>query len=76
MPPRATAVQSFRHSHYGKDRLGFTLDEEWTGAVGAAGNTLRAGLWFEDSTRILARDWHRILDPSLNIAFDETPYSS
>ena len=72
--PRATAVQSFRHSHYGKDRLGFTLDEEWTGAVGAAGNTLRAGLWFEDSTRILARDWHRILDPRVNITFDEKPY--
>ena len=41
---------------------------------GAAGNTLRAGLWFEDSTRILARDWHRILDPTLNMTFDETPY--
>ena len=72
--PGASAVQSFRHSHYGKDRLGFTLDEEWTGAVGAAGNTLRAGLWFEDSTRILGRDWHRILDPRVNIAFDEKPY--
>ncbi len=72
--PGASAVQSFRHSHYGKDRLGFTLDEEWTGAVGAAGNTLRAGLWFEDSTRILGRDWHRILDPRVNVAFDEKPY--
>ena len=72
--PGATAVQSFRHSHYGKDRFGFTLDEEWTGAVGAAGNTLRAGLWFEDTTRILARDWHRILDPSVDFSFDETPY--
>ena len=72
--PGATAVQSFRHSHYGKDRLGFTLDEEWTGAVGAAGNTLRAGLWFEDSTRTLGRDWHRILDPRVNVTFDENPY--
>ena len=72
--PGATAVQSFRHSHYGKDRLGFTLDDEWTGAVGAAGNTLRAGLWFEESTRILGRDWHRILDPTLNMTFDEAPY--
>ena len=27
--PGATAVQSFRHSHYGKERLGLTLDEEW-----------------------------------------------
>ena len=72
--PGAAAVQSFRHSHYGKDRLGFTLDEEWTGAVGAAGNTLRAGLWLEDSTRILGRDWHRILDPRVNVTFDENPY--
>ena len=72
--PGATAVQSLRHSHYGKDRFGFTLDEEWTTAVGAAGNTLRAGLWFEDTTRILARDWHRVLDPSVDVAFDETPY--
>lgn len=72
--PGATAVQSLRHSHYGKDRFGFTLDEEWTTAVGAAGNTLRAGLWFEDTTRLLSRDWHRILDPSVDVAFDETPY--
>ena len=27
--PGATAVQSYHHSHYGKDRIGFTLDEEW-----------------------------------------------
>ena len=72
--PGATAVQSFRHSHYGKDRLGFTLDETWTGAIGAAGNALRAGLWFENSTRILGRDWHRILDPRINITSDEAPY--
>ena len=61
-------------AHYGKDHLGLTLDEEWTGAGGAAGNTLRDGLWFEDSTRMLERDWHRILEPTLNTTFDENPY--
>ena len=49
--PGATAVQSYRHSHYGKDRVGVTLDEEWFTTVGAAGSTLRAGLWYEDSRR-------------------------
>ena len=61
--PAATAVQSFRHSHYGKERFGLTLDEEWFTAIGAAGNSLRAGLWYEGSRRFLGRDWHRILDP-------------
>ena len=41
--PDATAVQPYRHSHYGKDRVGVTLDEEWFTPVGAAGSTLRAG---------------------------------
>ena len=64
--PGATAVQSYRHSHYGKDRVGVTLDEEWFTTVGAAGSTLRAGLWYEDSRRDLGRDWHQMLDPTLN----------
>ena len=72
--PDATAVQSFRHSHYGKDRLGLTLDEEWSTTIGAAGSTLRAGLWYERSRRDLGRDWHRILDPTLGAQFDETAY--
>ena len=72
--PGATAVQSFRHSHYGKERFGLTLDEEWFTAIGAAGNTLRAGLWYEGSRRFLGRDWHRILDPSLDYHWDDNPY--
>ncbi len=70
----ATAVQSFRHSHYGKDRIGVTLDEEWFADVGAATSTLRAGIWYEKSRRDLGRDWHRILDPTLNLRWDERPY--
>ena len=72
--PGATAVQSFRHSHYGKDRMGVTLDEEWSTTIGAAGSTLRAGIWYEKSRRDLGRDWHRILDPTLSARFDEVAY--
>ena len=72
--PGATAVQSYRHSHYGKDRVGVTLDEEWFTTVGAAGSRLRAGIWYEDSRRDLGRDWHQILDPTLNFNWNEQAY--
>ena len=72
--PGATAVQSYRHSHYGKDRVGVTLDEEWFTTVGAAGSTLRAGLWYEDARRDLGRDWHQMLDPTLNFNWNEQAY--
>ena len=72
--PGATAVQSYRHSHYGKDRFGVTLDEEWFTTVGAAGSTLRAGIWYENTRRDLGRDWHQILDPTLSFHWNEQPY--
>ena len=72
--PGATAVQSYRHSHYGKDRVGVTLDEEWFTTIGSAGSTLRAGIWYEDSRRDLGRDWHRMLDPKLSFKWDEGAY--
>ena len=72
--PGATAVQSYRHSHYGKDRVGVTLDEEWFTTIGSAGSTLRAGIWYEDSRRDLGRDWHQILDPTLNFKWNERAY--
>ncbi|MYA23837.1 MAG: hypothetical protein F4Z30_14120 [Gemmatimonadetes bacterium] len=46
--PDATAVQSYRHSHYGKDRSGITLDEEWFTSIGTAGSTLRAADGFNE----------------------------
>ena len=70
----ATAVQSYRHSHYGKDRFGVTLDEEWLATMGPAGSALRAGIWYEDSRRDLGRDWHRMLDPMLSFKWDEQAY--
>ena len=72
--PDATAVQSYRHSHYGKDRFGVTLDEEWVTTIAAAGSKLRAGIWYEDSRRDLGRDWHQILDPTLNFNWNEQAY--
>ena len=72
--PDATAVQSYRHSHYGKDRVGITLDEEWFTTIGTAGSTLRAGIWYEDSRRHLGRDWHQMLDPTLSFDWDEQAY--
>ena len=73
--PGATAVQSFRHSHYGKDRTGASIDGDWSVLFGAGGGSaLRAGIWYEDSRRHLGRDWHRILDPVLNFRGDEQPY--
>ena len=72
--PHATAVQSFRHSHYGKDRLGLTIDGDWSVVLGRGGSALRAGIWYENSRRHLGRDWHRMLDPTLNFRSDEQAY--
>ena len=72
--PGATAVQSYRHSHYGKDRLGVTLDGEWSVLFGAGGSALRAGIWYEDSRRDLGRTWHRVLDPTVGLAWDRQAY--
>ena len=67
-------MQSYRHSHYGKDRVGVTLDEEWFATIGTAGSTLRAGIWYEDSRRHLGRDWHQMLDPTLSFDWNEQAY--
>ena len=72
--PDATAVQSYRHSHYGKDRVGLTLDEEWLSTLGGAASTLRAGIWYEGSRRDLGRDWHQMLDPELSFKWKEQAY--
>ena len=72
--PGATAVQSYRHSHYGKDRIGVTLDGEWSVTIGTGGSALRAGIWYENSRRDLGRDWHRMLDPKVSFKWDEQAY--
>ena len=72
--PGATAVQSHRHSHYGKDRFGLTIDERWLVDIGNMSNSLRAGLWYENSTRYLGRDWHQILDPLMSMQWEARAY--
>ena len=73
-PANAIPLQSYRHSHYGKERFGLTLDEEWFHEIGNGGNRLRAGLWYEDSRRDLGRDWHKVVDARFDGRYDETPY--
>ena len=73
-PAGAIPLQSYRHSHYGKERFGLTADQEWFHAVGEGGNRLRAGLWYENGRRDLGRDWHKIIDARVGPRFDEAPY--
>lgn len=72
--PGATAVQSFRHSHYGKDRYGAGVDGRWLTSIGSATSSLRAGIWYENSRRYLGRDWHRVLDPTVSFRSDVDAY--
>ena len=73
-PAEAIPVQSYRHSHYGKERVGLTLDGDWFGELAVGGNRLRAGLWAEDGRRDLGRDWHKIMDVRVSHRYDDTPY--
>ena len=73
-PASAIPVHSYRHSHYGKDRVGVILDGDWFGELAIGGNRLRAGLWAEDGRRDLGRDWHKITDARVSFGFDDTPY--
>ena len=73
-PAGAIPVQSYRHSHYGKERVGLTLDGDWFGELAMGGNRLRAGLWAEDGRRDLGRDWHKVQDVRVSHRYDDTPY--
>ena len=72
--PGATAVQSFRHSHYGKDRLGANVDISWLTNIGSVDSQFRVGIWYEKSTRYLGRDWHRVLDPAVSQQYVQEAY--
>lgn len=66
--------QSYRHTHYRKDRLGGTLDGAWNMQFGMVENTLRGGVWYEDTHRREWRDWHHVTDTRVGPAYDATPY--
>ena len=67
---KATRVSSYRHTHYDKDRYGFTSNLQWT----LDSHQIRAGLWFEQQQRNQSRDWHQVLDPKVYHYFNEAPY--
>jgi outer membrane receptor for Fe3+-dicitrate len=67
----AVPVGSYRHSHYGKTRYGVTADGSYNITEN---NTLRAGLWWENSDRDESRDWHKVIDSRSGVEFDNTPY--
>lgn len=67
----ATPVGSYRHTHYGKQRFGTTADAAYR--LGE-NNTIRAGLWWEDTTRDEYRSWHKVTDSRSDITYDETAY--
>ena len=70
----AIAVQSYRHTHYRKQRYGGTADLSWEADLGAIESKLRGGIWYEDGKRKEWRDWHKITDTSVGVAYEPTPY--
>lgn len=73
-PAGSIPVQSYRHSHYDNRRVGVTGDIAWSADLGAAQNTLRAGVWLERLRRSVVRDWHKLDDARVGPAFDPKPY--
>ncbi|MCB2076839.1 MAG: TonB-dependent receptor [Novosphingobium sp.] len=73
-PVDAIGAQSYRHTHYGKDRLGFTGDVTWEQDVGAFQNRLRGGIWYEDTKRREWRDWHYIIDTRVGYEYANPSY--
>jgi outer membrane receptor protein involved in Fe transport len=73
-PAGAIGAQSYRHTHYRKDRTGGTLDATWKADLGGLHNSLRGGLWYENTHRQEWRDWHNVTDTAVGPAYDSTPY--
>ncbi|WP_156840541.1 TonB-dependent receptor [Novosphingobium aquimarinum] len=70
----AIGAQSYRHTHYRKKRLGFTGDGALALNFGDVANTLRAGFWYEDTTRREYRNWHNVIDTKIGPKYEEIPY--
>lgn len=73
-PDNAIPVGSYRHTHYGKQRLGINGDFSWLMENSDFSNELRGGFWYEDYQRDEHRDWHKIIDSRASFKFDHTPY--
>jgi len=66
----AIPVMSYRHTHYAKERTGFTAKAYTT----IGNHDLLAGVWYETSERDEHRDWHKVINASVYHHFDSTPY--
>lgn len=73
-PAGAIGAQSYRHTHYQKDRYGFTADGAWVANFGEAENQLRGGIWYEDGKRKEHRDWHQIVDTRVGYEYENPAY--
>lgn len=73
--PGAIPVQSYRHTHYQRERMGVTGDFEYETTFGDITSVTRGGIWYEDDHRYEYRDWHRIVDARVGPEFFNTPYS-
>tara|TARA_R110000782_G_scaffold78293_4_gene156017 strand:- start:2137 stop:4554 length:2418 start_codon:yes stop_codon:yes gene_type:complete len=73
-PATAIPVQSYRHTHYEKSRLGATGEVSWTAQIAGGENRLRGGLWYEDTTRKEHRDWHKLVDARVGPQYEALPY--
>lgn len=73
-PANAIPVQSYRHTHYQRERYGFTADATWEASFGNFDNTLRGGVWYEDGKRYEYRDWHKLVDARIGPDFEGQAY--
>ena len=69
-PDDAIPVMSYRHTHYRKERTGFTAKAQTI--IGS--HDITAGLWYEMAERDEHRDWHKVIDARVYHHFDSTPY--
>lgn len=67
----ANPAGSYRHTHYNKERIGFTANGSYE--IEDV-NTISAGLWWERADRDESRDWHKIIDPRSSHQFDNAAY--
>lgn len=73
-PAGSLGVQSYRHTHYKKDRYGIAGDVMWEATFGSINNMLRAGIWYEDGERNEYRDWHKVVDTRIGPDFVNPAY--
>ena len=69
-PADALPVMSYRHTHYEKERFGFTSNYMAT----FDNHDISAGIWVETAKRDESRDWHEVINAAVYHHFDQTPY--